>query len=228
MAADEVLLETAARQNLLTLRFYQWSEPTLSLGYFQRYEERLEHRPSRNCMAVRRSTGGGAILHDVELTYSLAIPVAHPLALDTSVLYQTVHEALIASLASYRALAEFAGENPVSKPEPFLCFARRTPLDVVSNGSKICGSAQRKRQGGVLQHGSLLLAASENAPELPGVLEVAGVKLPPNDFAQAWAGQITARLGIDAKEGQLDSAETDAVRELTLSKHALHSWVRKR
>src|SRR5438445_617792 len=69
MAVDEALLEDAARSGRPTLRFYGWAEPTLSLGYFQPYAQRASHPPSSRCAVVRRPTGGGAILHDAELTY---------------------------------------------------------------------------------------------------------------------------------------------------------------
>ncbi|HEV3137038.1 MAG TPA: hypothetical protein VGZ26_04025, partial [Pirellulales bacterium] len=59
MAVDEVLLESAVADGGCALRFYGWSEPTLSLGYFQDYRERMTHFPSRSCVAVRRQTGGG-------------------------------------------------------------------------------------------------------------------------------------------------------------------------
>ena len=74
MALDEALLESAGDDPMATLRFYRWSEPTLSLGYFQRSAERAAHIASRDCPLVRRASGGGAILHDAELTYSLTIP----------------------------------------------------------------------------------------------------------------------------------------------------------
>src|SRR5882724_9809402 len=74
MAVDEALLESAAVDGIATLRLYQWSEPTLSLGYFQPAADRQTHPASRECPLVRRASGGGAILHDRELTYSLAIP----------------------------------------------------------------------------------------------------------------------------------------------------------
>ena len=77
MGVDEALLMDAVENGVATLRFYQWSEPTLSLGYFQRYADREQHTASRNCAVVRRQTGGGAILHDRELTYSLALPANH-------------------------------------------------------------------------------------------------------------------------------------------------------
>ncbi len=80
MAVDEVLLDWSAQSGGYAWRFYRWDEPTLSLGYFQPYEDRQRHPPSRACPAVRRATGGGAILHDAELTYSLAVPAGSPLA----------------------------------------------------------------------------------------------------------------------------------------------------
>ncbi len=79
MAVDEALLMDAVENGVATLRFYQWSEPTLSLGYFQRYSDREQHAASRKCAVVRRQSGGGAILHDRELTYSLMLPAGSPL-----------------------------------------------------------------------------------------------------------------------------------------------------
>ena len=99
MAVDQVLLEWSAEQRSCCWRFYGWREPTLSLGYFQRYEERLQHPPSRDCPAVRRLTGGGDIVHDGELTYSLVVPGEHPLAARRDLLYETVHTSLIRALA---------------------------------------------------------------------------------------------------------------------------------
>src|SRR6476660_1233785 len=100
MAVDEVLLIDTAEHNTATLRFYSWSEPTLSLGYFQRYADRQYHAASSACAVVRRQTGGGAILHDRELTYSLALPASHPLAKQNEKLYQIVHEAFVEILSS--------------------------------------------------------------------------------------------------------------------------------
>ena len=93
-----MLLERAQEQAAACLRFYGWSEPTLSLGYFQTYADRQEHPPSLPCAAVRRLTGGGAILHDAELTYSIVLPGTHPLAARRDELYQAVHGCLIEAL----------------------------------------------------------------------------------------------------------------------------------
>ncbi len=100
MAVDEALLEAAA-EGQSTLRFYRWAEPTLSLGYFQTYGDRFQHEASRGCAVVRRPSGGGAILHDRELTYSLAVPEAHPVAATRLRTYRAVHEALIAALGRW-------------------------------------------------------------------------------------------------------------------------------
>ena len=101
MAVDEVLLEAAAADGQCTLRFYRWEEPTLSLGYFQTYADRWQHEPSSHAAVVRRMSGGGAILHDAELTYSFAVPSHHPLANNRLGFYQAVHTALIEALAQW-------------------------------------------------------------------------------------------------------------------------------
>lgn len=74
MALDQQLLETAARSQSVWLRVYRWSEPTLSLGYFQPYAQRLDHQPSSSIPVVRRATGGGAIVHHYDWTYCVAVP----------------------------------------------------------------------------------------------------------------------------------------------------------
>src|SRR4051812_39191932 len=105
MAVDEALLETAAATGLATLRFYQWSEPTLSLGYFQNIDQRAHHAPSADCPVVRRSSGGGAIVHDRELTYSLAVPEILPSHSRASELYEKCHSAFIAALNDFGVTA---------------------------------------------------------------------------------------------------------------------------
>ena len=117
MAIDEALLISADEMSKPTLRFYAWSRPTLSLGYFQKYAHRRYHPASRLCAVVRRSTGGGAIVHDRELTYSFIWPgcrlpgkekLSRPLA--TEGLYQTVHEALIRVLGRWEVQANLVAD----------------------------------------------------------------------------------------------------------------------
>ena len=184
MALDEALLESAGTNKRATLRFYRWSEPTLSLGYFQRLEDRHQHVASRDCALVRRGSGGGAILHDHELTYSFVAPVTDRVGANVEQLYDVFHETLVEELSS-RGVRATLCESPSKVPrdeELFLCFQRRSIGDVLFADSKICGSAQRRHQGAVLQHGSLLLEASPCAPELPGIREVSGVIITPEEF----------------------------------------------
>src|SRR4051794_40211574 len=141
MAIDEALLIDAVENGNATFRFYQWSEPTLSLGYFQRYADREQHAASRNAAVVRRQSGGGAILHDRELTYSLVLPPGHPLAQNAPQLYDSVHAAFLATLGSPHAkppryrdlrLQRRGEQNRTAIPdEPFLCFERESPGDVI-------------------------------------------------------------------------------------------------
>jgi lipoyl(octanoyl) transferase len=214
MAVDEALLETAASTGQATLRFYQWQEPTLSLGYFQSLDDRQQHPHSQDCPVVRRASGGGAILHDRELTYSIAIRQAAGRRSEASHLYEFFHQTLIAALAECGIAAELyrdcsttkSKEKPNLEP-PFLCFQRRTCFDVVIGDAKIAGSAQRRRRGAVLQHGSILLARSPVAPELAGIQEVAAVSLAAADLAQHWTPRLAEALSLPFISGSLTAAE---------------------
>lgn len=174
MAVDEVLLARAAEQGEAVLRLYRWTPATLSLGYFQRAAERETHAASRDCTLVRRSSGGGAIVHDHELTYSLSLPITHPAAADPETLYRQTHGLLLRTLAEFGIEAKLNEKTLVPLGgEPFLCFQRRSVGDVIVGAYKVCGSAQRRRKGAILQHGSILVAASPHAPELLGLAELA-------------------------------------------------------
>lgn len=230
MAVDEALVESAAEQGQCTLRFYEWSEPTLSLGYFQRFGDRAAHPPSERIAVVRRVSGGGAIVHDRELTYSLAVPVAHPLAADSMRLYDVVHDSLIAALNQWNITAHRC--LPTSRleaaEEPFLCFARRAPGDVLFENFKICGSAQRRRRGAIGQHGSILLTASPAAPELPGLAELTGAAIAPRELIQAWLPSLTDNLKLAVCLEPLLSAEQAAATSLAEEKYATAAWIRRR
>ncbi len=229
MAVDEVLLESAAASGLATLRFYRWSQPTLSLGYFQPYAARESHAGSRNCAVVRRQTGGGAILHDRELTYSLAVPCAHPLAADAARLYEAVHDALIEVLAGQRLEARRrAVSHEQASWQPFLCFQRRSAGDVLLAESKICGSAQRRRRGAILQHGSLLLARSPCAAELPGIEDLAGRTCDVGEIIDNWGRAISRALGLALHAGKLSEGEIEAGKRLEREKYAQLGWTARR
>ena len=230
MAVDEVLLQSAAEGRAATLRFYRWSEPTLSLGYFQNAADTLGHRASRGCPRVRRQTGGGAILHDNELTYSLAVPLAHPLAADATRLYLAVHEALGRTLSQLGIATTLcaAAQEPAAPCPSFLCFQRRSRGDVLLGASKVCGSAQRRRRGAILQHGSLLLAASPNAPELVGIGQLSGKDLDLEPLVESWWREIGQRVRLEPAPGLLSESERHEVCALALEKYGATSWNQRR
>ena len=176
MQRDESALEFVNRAPVRTVvRIYRWETPTVSLGYFQKDDAEIDVR-LENCPRVRRVTGGGAILHDDEITYSCVLPSSHALSRLPIQIYSVVHSAIIELLSECGAGAAMRQDketsSSVSEEEPFLCFLRSDPRDVVMSDAKILGSAQRRRRSNVLQHGSVLLRASKLTPEIPGVLDI--------------------------------------------------------
>jgi lipoate-protein ligase A len=226
MAVDEVLLEWAAETGGACWRMYRWEEATLSLGYFQSYDERWQHAPSRKCPVVRRASGGGAIVHDAELTYSCVWPQGHRLAEGRLRLYEEVHHSLIDLLADYGLQASLCGgsaEANSARP-PLLCFQRRSPGDIVVGSTKIVGSAQRRSRGAVLQHGSILLTRSPAAPELEGVAELGGMSLTPEEFLKVWLPVLATRLGLTWQPQPLSDAERARATVLVETKYGSDSW----
>jgi lipoate-protein ligase A len=236
MAFDDALAEYSVEHGVATLRFYQWAEPTLSLGYFQAVANRREHPASLACPIVRRPSGGGAILHDRELTYSLAIPASHPAAADAGQLYRASHEALAAALSSFGIVAALWPcsdcEPPAvkSRPfvEPFLCFQRRTAGDLLIEGVKIAGSAQRRCRGVVMQHGSVLLAASPYARELLGVADLTGRAIEAKSLAGLFQTALADRLNMKCQDSAASGPIFKRAAELERAKFASAEWTFRR
>lgn len=161
MARDEHLLYSE-RFRPAAVRIYGWSPPTISLGCFQRFA-RVAELPEdvRGLAVVRRPTGGGAILHDREVTYCLVVDDTLPVARQTPVeLYRLVHALWREALAEGGKASELAPEHypfPSPRSGPFFCFQEPGRTDLMLGGAKLLGSAQRRIPGRVLQHGSLLL-----------------------------------------------------------------------
>jgi lipoate-protein ligase A len=249
MAIDEVLLESALA-GTSSFRWYRWSEPTLSLGWFQDEAEVRRDPRWRGVPVVRRLSGGGALLHDAEQTYACALAADHPWAVQPLELYDRVHAAIVSALRNAGWSARLFGaeddrdprgvsESPPeesqhgSEPaaartaEPFLCFARRDRRDVVVGDAKVGGSAQRRRRGAVLQHGSLLLRSSAAAPELPGLFDLpvlAGAppssrtSVAPPGSEPAWGGtlpiDVARAIFAEVVPAELTKTEQDRVAEI--------------
>jgi lipoate-protein ligase A len=232
MAVDQALLETADQTGQLTLRFYSWAEPTISLGYFQPWEDRRQHPPSLDCPLVRRSTGGGAIVHDQEITYSLCVPSMNRWASENERLYFQLHETLIDLLAKRKIEARLCTPTPRNGPQPadpFLCFQRRANGDLLLGDHKICGSAQRRKKHALLQHGSLLFRRSEAAPQLPGIDDlVKNQTLDRDDFLNDWVSAMGEVLGTQLATAGLTGEEFRSAQELQQSCYLNERWNHRR
>lgn len=251
MAVDEVLLEgVAAGAAMPTLRFYQWRPACLSLGYFQSYDVvDLDGCAALGVDVVRRPTGGRAILHDRELTYSVALP-ASVLGHDGGVLpsYYRLSLALQDGLRRLGVPATLAPESAASGPTVHgpVCFDRPSAHEILLEGRKLVGSAQMRRGGGILQHGSILIesrinkltkclrlphnSAASTAPDGSARIE-AGVAClgevgvtDPAQIAGAIAQAFTARFGVSLAETPLRADELAAARSLTASKYQSAGW----
>ena len=177
MQTDAELLEDVIQSpSSAVVRIYRWDQPTVSLGYFQPPDAETDRRLAA-CPRVRRLTGGGAILHDQEITYSCVLPACHPIRKNPTALYDLVHNVIVDLMgeSGVRAALRMNASTPADTSEgadPFLCFLRSDPRDIVCRGYKIVGSAQRRRRGHILQHGSIMLSKSALTPELPGILDL--------------------------------------------------------
>ncbi len=230
MAADQAIIESVEHSSVPTLRFYGWTEPTLSLGYFQHYESRNQHPASSQATCVRRSTGGGAILHDHELTYCLVVPMAASATRQRQDLYRHMHTTIADVLAelgvtarAYRLEAQGGGDRSA-----FLCFQRRTDEDLVVSGYKILGSAQRRSRHAVLQHGSLLLRASAYAPELPGISDLTASHVEPAELVKPIAQGLGQRLDLVWTSGRLSEQERLRGHQIEAERFGNSVWNRRR
>ena len=160
MAVDDALLETPLMPGTAVLRLYRWSPACLSLGYFQSVQQRVSHLDSRELECVRRTSGGGAILHDQELTYSFIFSSGGLNATQIHAVYDVFHDSLIRVFARWVSKLPSAKSNKPAKENPFasyddpqvMCF-----LMIIKSSE----AAQRRSREQVLQHGSILLQQSQ-------------------------------------------------------------------
>jgi len=251
MAVDEMLLDRVATGAAApTLRFYQWMPPCLSLGYFQPIDVvDVDGCRALGVDVVRRPTGGRAILHDRELTYSVALP-ASVLGHDDGVLpsYYRLSLALQDGLRRLGVPVTLAPEATASGPTVHgpVCFDRPSAHEILLEGRKLVGSAQMRRGGGILQHGSILIepridklmaclrlphdSASSTGRDSPariadGVAGLAEVGLTqPAQIALAIAQAFAARFGVSLVEAPLRPDELAASRALAGSKYQSAGW----
>jgi lipoate-protein ligase A len=219
MALDEALLETAEAEGVGTLRLYAWDPPAISFGRnepaLRRYDR--DAIAARGLATVRRPTGGRAVWHHREVTYSVTAPAAAFGTLRDS--YHAIHAMLAAALRSLGAAVRLAADRPVAGVGAGACFASAAGGEVTAeHGGKIVGSAQVRAGGAFLQHGSILLVAEQDvvagvtvgdadAPAATGLAELVPAHLATWDaVADAVAAEARRRWEVPAEVATLDPA----------------------
>jgi len=161
MAIDEAVFRICQRRAMSpTLRFYGWSVPTVSLGYFQKVHEEINLQSCRDMGidVIRRPTGGKAVLHEKDLTYSVVAQTGKPFfpggLLET---YRIISSCIAKGLAQLgiEACMSEGGQCATQAPLEACCFSTPSQYELLVKGKKICGSAQVRSKGAFLQHGSL-------------------------------------------------------------------------
>ncbi|OCS85491.1 lipoate--protein ligase family protein [Caryophanon latum] len=167
MAMDEALLTFHSEGQIPpVIRFYEWAEPTLSIGYFQTAARdiNLEAVQAQGIDFVRRPTGGRAVLHEHELTYSVIVSEEHPdMPKNVTEAYRVISEGILSGfhelgMEAYFSVPESKEQlDDLKKPKSAVCFDAPSWYELVVEGKKVAGSAQTRQKGVILQHGAILL-----------------------------------------------------------------------
>ncbi len=229
MATDEALLHSAMR-GTPSLRFYGWSEPTVSLGYFQPEALRRHNLRLAPLLYVRRPSGGATLVHHHEVTYALALPPGEPwqAGLSGQGWLKRVHEILAAALGDLGVAARAHVPSPADEFPGALCFRHFAGGDLLIGAAKVVGSAQRRHRGALLQHGAILLAQSPFTPELPGILELTGRRLTTEEVCTAVRRRFESETGWELRDRDFTAEERRAIAELEVGKYGTDAWNRKR
>jgi lipoate-protein ligase A len=228
MAVDEALLTAA---DVPTLRLYGFRPHAVSLGYFQRCADfaDLPH----GTPIVRRLTGGGAIHHGDEITFSLALP-AELLPRDVAASYRVLHDAALGALASIGVPGERVadGDAQAARPAERWCFRIPGRDDVVSAAGKLLGSAQRRiaaPQPRVLHHGSLVVRRPALTPFTAAVADhVEDADAAARTLRDALVDSFAAALGLRAMPGVLTDRERALATRLERERYAAPAFLRQR
>ena len=252
MAVDEALLDSTSRgDSLPTLRLYAWTPACLSLGHAQSHTDvDIARVRASGWDVVRRLTGGRAILHTDELTYSVTGPAENPI-LAGSVLesYSRLAQALLRAVHDLGLPVEMKeGKADAEGNTNPVCFEVPSTYEITVSGKKLIGSAQARRKEGVLQHGSLPLAgdltritealvfpdeeARRRAAErllarATTVESVFGAEVTWDDAARALVRAFEAELGIQFERGELSAWESSRAEELVREKYDHPSWMER-
>lgn len=246
MAIDEaVLLQHLRGEAPPTLRVFRWAQPSISLGRFQQVEREIRSAlcAQQGVALVRRPTGGRAVYHRDEFTYSLVSSKAYGIPSGIVASYAYLAQGLIAALEQLGVPAELSAGR-VSKQPSAACFASSTQADLTSGGFKLIGSAQVWKDDALLQQGSLplddrsaefytLLHFPDEAARAEALAQYRQQTTPLHTFtpqvswhevAQALCAGFSRALAVDFQLGQLTTTEWDLARQLVAEKYSKLSW----
>jgi lipoate-protein ligase A len=237
MAIDEALLESA---RVSLIRFYRWNFPALSFGYFGKFSEVASY--ATRCDLVSRWNGGGIVFHGQDLTYSIVIPASDPLFNESPMpIYEEIHCALRDALvatgigAVVAALADRGSAEPIETgvTDPGYkgdtgneghCFAKPVHADVLVNGLKVAGAAQRRTRVGLLQQGSIQLATGR----VPPIRHRTDSSDRPTALPKAFETRFARELSGNCAEQRIDNGILNRAREIATRKYGTDKWLRQR
>jgi lipoate-protein ligase A len=240
MALDHALMDRARRTGESVVRVYSWSAPVLSFGRNQRARGHYlpDELAGRGIGVVRRPTGGRALLHHREITYSVTAPA--PASDSLPAAYERVNTLLLEALAALGVMA--APAQPSGRavsPSELPCFAEPARGEIVANGGKLVGSAQWREGGALLQHGSIIVDDDQTLipalmhtppPSTPApatLREVLGRAPSAKEFAEALFDVVRQRA--DRSASALEQGEIDQLALAPLLEHYRNAeWIWRR
>ena len=252
MALDEAILEHIGRgASLPTLRLYAWDPACISLGHAQPYTDvDTTLLKQHGWEVVRRVTGGRAILHTDEITYSVIAPSDEPRVTGTVLeSYNRLAQALLLAVQHLEIPVEMKEGKPAETKTPNpVCFEVPSTYEITVNGKKLIGSAQARKKEGVLQHGSLPLTgdltricqalvfenesareeASQRLLSRAATVESAlGRAVSWETAAEAFVHAFESQLGLTFEQGELSASESKRTDELVAEKYDHPSWTER-
>lgn len=245
LALDEAIFEAVrAGASPPTLRLYRWSAPALSIGYAQDRERDVDRAAcrARGIEVLRRVTGGRAVLHDAEVTYSVSVPAGVPGFGDgIDEANRRVAAGLVAGLRLLglgAAVADPGERRPARSPRQPACFAAAARHEITIEGRKLVGSAQRREAGAFLQHGSILIESHDalldlvlRGPRAPkrgagmaGLADLLPFRPALETVVAAVAAGCAAAWGARLLPGGISVAEERAARTLEAGRYRAEDW----
>lgn len=255
MAMDEILLQWHSEGKIPpVIRFYGWDPATLSIGYFQKAEKEIDlHKVKKAGLGfVRRATGGRAVLHEHELTYSVIVNEEHEkMPKNVTEAYRVISEGILKGFQNLGFDAYFAvpnseeDRNKLKDPKSSICFDAPSWYELVVEGRKVAGSAQTRQQGVILQHGSILLDLdteklfnlfifrNERLKErmvksfhekAVAINDLSDRMITIEQAKEAFRKGFCEGLQIELQEFKLSESQQDEIRKLSKEKYETDEW----